>query len=144
MPFSIIGEGKISAQFSKINTQREKKQSQKSYLWCCDQNVSHPPCFKSQYSALHFTRLTSYSAPDINSNFSFVFFEFMLFSLPVVNMLNSVKHLVHLIQSSLTVQHADTEISFLPDDLGWNRSSKFPLCCSGAQHLLPYSSITGF
>src|SRR4029434_2627240 len=62
------------------------------------------------------------------------FFEFMLFFLPVVNILHS-KHLVHLIYSSLTVQHADTKISVLPDDLGWNRSSKFPVCCSGAQHL---------
>ena len=118
-----------------MNTQRKKDQSQKSYLWCCDQNVSHPPYYKSQYSALHFTLLTSYSATDIHSNFSFVFFEFMLFFLPVVNILNSVKHLVHLIQSSLTVQLADTKISFLPDDLGWNRASKFPVCCSGAQHL---------
>ena len=59
----------------------------------------------------------------------------MLFSLPVVNILNSVKHLVHLIHSSLTVHHADTKISFLPDDLGWNRSCKFPVYCSGAQHL---------
>ena len=118
-----------------MNTQRKKDQSQKSYSWCCDQNVSHPPYYKSQYSALHFTLLTSYSATDIHSNFSFVFFEFMLFFLPVVNILNSVKHLVHLIQSSLTVQLADTKISFLPDDLGWNRSCKFPVYCSGAQHL---------
>ena len=58
----------------------------------------------------------------------------MLFFLPVVNIWNS-KHLVHLIYSSLTVQLADTKCSFLPDDLGWNRASKFPECCSGAQHL---------
>ena len=117
-------------EFSKMNTQRGKN---------CLRNRVYGAATKMSLillaTGLHFTLLIASSATDMDSNLSFVFFDFMLFSLPVVNILNSVKHLVHLIHSSLTVHHADTKISFLPDDLGWNRSCKFPVYCSGAQHL---------